>query len=79
VLRDVMPMRIFAGLREWWIAFWRGADTFARAVDVDGFEDMHSRLRRLEEAVFGNEGLRSASASVQGSDPGAAGTPADCH
>jgi hypothetical protein len=73
---DAMPVRNLARLCDWWIAFGRSADGLVRAMDHDGFEDIHDRLRRLEAAVFGDERSRSASAYLQNSDHGALGTPA---
>jgi hypothetical protein len=42
-------------VRRWWAAFWRGLGDFTAAMDASGIDDVHWRLRRLEEKVFGEK------------------------
>jgi hypothetical protein len=37
---------------EKWTAFWRTSNNWVLAADVDPLEDLHTRVRRLELAVF---------------------------
>jgi hypothetical protein len=48
-------MTIFNRVRGWWAAFWRGAGEFTAAMDASGIDDVHWRLRRLEQRVFGKK------------------------
>jgi hypothetical protein len=42
---------MFKQINEIWKAFWRTAKHWALMMDLDPFEDIHSRRRRLEAAA----------------------------
>jgi hypothetical protein len=42
---------MFKPINKIWKAFWRTANDWALMMDSDPFEDIHSRLRRLEAAA----------------------------
>jgi hypothetical protein len=46
-----------------WNDFWRAANDFALAMDPNPFEDIHSRMHRLEAAVFGEAASQAPPAS----------------
>jgi hypothetical protein len=43
---------MFESVARRWQRFWRSASALALAMDSEPFADIHSRVRRLEAAVF---------------------------
>jgi hypothetical protein len=57
-------MKIVAAIGERCIAFWRGANTLALAMDADLLAEIPSRVRRLEAEVFGPSPAATAGPSA---------------
>jgi hypothetical protein len=60
-------MNIAAVIGAQWIAFWRGANALALAMDADPLSEIHNRIGRLEAEVFG-----ASPATSTGRDAGSA-------
>jgi hypothetical protein len=60
-------------LKSRWTRIWRVINSWLLAMDPDPWEYMHSRMRRLEEAVFARE---SAATPTPGVGPPPPDSPA---
>jgi hypothetical protein len=56
-------------LRSRWTRIWRVINSWLLAMDPDPWEYMHSRMRRLEEAVFARESAATPTPSVGPTTP----------
>ena len=51
-------------LKSRWTRIWRVINGWLLALDRDPWEPMHSRIRRLEEAVFARESAATPTSAV---------------
>ena len=47
-----------------WTRMWRVINSWSLTLDPDPWEPMHSRIRRLEEAVFAHESAATPTSAV---------------